>query len=218
MSFDKRVAYYKKWRYVFISILLTALIFIPWDIYFTQREIWGFNSKFLLGISIFGLPLEENLFFLAVPFACIFIFECVKYYLKGIVRKLDHYLNWYWLIAFTIICLSFIFSFSDKLYTVVVTSFALVTVIALSLFARNYMSIAIVSFVIIGLPFFIINGALTGMFTAEPVVWYNEFGISNIRIGTIPIEDFFYNILLVASSFTFYLGWQRLVLKKPIDL
>ena len=58
LSFDKRVQFYKTWPALFPAIFVNAAIFIPWDIYFTQRGVWGFNPEYLLGINFFGLPLE----------------------------------------------------------------------------------------------------------------------------------------------------------------
>src|SRR5687767_6113258 len=80
LSFDKRVAFYKTWPALFPALLINALIFIPWDVFFTQQKIWGFNPEHLLGIYFLGLPLEEILFFITVPYACIFIYECLNVY------------------------------------------------------------------------------------------------------------------------------------------
>ena len=40
-------------------------------------------------------------------------------------------------------------------------------------------------------PFFIVNSILTGTFTDKPIVWYNNTETLSVRIGTIPLEDFF---------------------------
>src|SRR5688572_25331807 len=88
LSFDKRVAFYKTWPALLPAIFLNAAIFIPWDIYFMQRGIWGFNPEYLLGINLFGLPLEEVLFFITVPYACVFIYVCLNVYFgESILQK-----------------------------------------------------------------------------------------------------------------------------------
>lgn len=55
----------------------------------------------------------------------------------------------------------------------------------------------ILTYVVCFIPFLIVNGILTGGFTKNPVVWYNEDQIIGWRIGTIPIEDSIYNMLLI---------------------
>lgn len=216
LSFDKNVNFVSRWKYAIISVIVTALIFIPWDAYFTHIGVWGFNDQYLTGIHFFGLPMEENLFFVAVPFACIFVYECVKFYLPNFVSKLDAHLSWMHLLAFNILSIILIVLYFDNLYTVSAVGGALVVINLCSLLVRNYMSAAIISYGFICIPFLFINGALTGLFTENPVVWYNPEEFSQLRFTTIPMEDFFYNIILVASSLFFYLGHQRIILKKVI--
>ena len=55
----------------------------------------------------------------------------------------------------------------------------------------------IVSYIFILIPFFIINGLLTGSFILEEIVWYNDNYNLGIRIGTIPLEDIFYGFSLL---------------------
>ncbi|MFN6039186.1 MAG: lycopene cyclase domain-containing protein, partial [Bacteroidota bacterium] len=82
LSFDKRVAFYKKWKPLFLAISIMMIIFIPWDILKTDHGVWGFNQDYICGIYFFNLPIEECLFFVCIPYACIFIYECLNYYLK----------------------------------------------------------------------------------------------------------------------------------------
>ena len=65
------------------------------------------------------------------------------------------------------------------------------------------------------LPFVLVNGALTGLFTEEPVVWYNESETMGLRFLSIPIEDFAYSLLLFLMTVNYYEMFKELLpLKK----
>lgn len=80
LSFDKKVAFYKSWKFLIYGFLIVGIPFIVWDILFTEMKVWGFNADYLTGISLYNLPIEEVLFFVVVPFACTFIYACIKEY------------------------------------------------------------------------------------------------------------------------------------------
>ena len=69
LSFDEKVGFYKSWKKLFPAILLIGFIFIVWDVLFTAWNVWGFNDSYFLGVEFLGLPLEELLFFVSIPFA-----------------------------------------------------------------------------------------------------------------------------------------------------
>ena len=54
------------------------------------------------------------------------------------------------------------------------------------------------------LPFIIVNGILTGSLTKEPIVIYNDYHNTTVRILTIPIEDFVYCFLMLGLTIWIY--------------
>ena len=82
LSFDKKVAFYKLWKYLFPAMVISGAFFILWDVLFTAQGVWGFNPKYITGINVFNLPIEEVLFFVCVPYSCVFIYEVFNAYVK----------------------------------------------------------------------------------------------------------------------------------------
>ncbi len=80
LSFDKRVHFYTSWKYLFPAMFITMTLFIVWDVIFTAQGVWGFNERYHGHIKLWGLPLEEILFFISVPYASIFTLQVLKAY------------------------------------------------------------------------------------------------------------------------------------------
>jgi lycopene cyclase domain-containing protein len=57
-----------------------------------------------------------------------------------------------------------------------------------------------ITFLIILIPFLIVNGILTGSFIEGEVVWYNNEENLGIRLFTIPIEDVFYAFSMLFAN------------------
>lgn len=65
------------------------------------------------------------------------------------------------------------------------------------------------SYLFVLIPFFIVNGILTGSFIDQEVVWYNNHENLGIRIGTIPADDLFYNMLMLLMVTSIYEGLKN---------
>tara|TARA_B100000579_G_C22134421_1_gene533508 strand:- start:220 stop:477 length:258 start_codon:yes stop_codon:yes gene_type:complete len=72
----------------------------------------------------------------------------------------------------------------------------------------NY-NIFYTSFILIMIPFTIVNGALTGLFYEQLVVWYNNSENTGIRLFTIPIEDIIYAYQLILSNLVIFKIFQE---------
>lgn len=200
LSFGKKVFFVRYWRGLFLGIAVMSLLFVPWDVWFTSLGIWGFNPDYITGVTIANLPLEECLFFIAVPYACAFIYEVLNYYMpKPVLKPIENKLT------AALIFVSFVLSvaFVDRMYTFTVFSLlALFLIWHLLINRSEFLGQFYLAFLFIQIPFFLVNGALTGMFTAEPVVWYNNAENMSLRLITIPIEDIGYNMLMLLIVIT----------------
>lgn len=189
-SFERRMYFIRHWKVVFFSITIVASLFIAWDVYFTKLGVWGFNGTYLTGIDILNLPLEEWLFFFCIPYASIFTHYAFKYFLPK--AKLP----WPVTKVVTLVLLAMItiilIVYHDRIYPLY-NSIVLGTVLFYSLLTKNReLSVFYLSYLVILVPFFIVNGVLTGSFIEEEVVWYDNTKNLGIRIGTIPVEDIGY--------------------------
>ena len=210
-SFHPKIQLYKRWHLLWPAILLSLVPFVIWDSYFTKIGVWGFNPKYLVGTYLFGLPIEEILFFVCIPYACLFTYYCFRIY-----HKTDYTLKNENLITGIFLCftLAMGITYYDRYYT----SWTAVGLVAFLLFLKfivkaRWLSLFYFSHMFLLIPFFIVNGILTGSGLDEPVVWYNNAENIGIRIFTIPFEDIFYGMLmLLLNTFLF----EYLLAKYPV--
>ena len=197
-SFESRMKYIKRWRAVFSSIVITAFFFIVWDILFTKIGVWIFNPRYHSGIEFFDLPIEEWLFFICIPYSSIFIHFAFHYFYPKVFLSDKAVRIIYWLLM--IILLPTIAVHYDKWYTVVDYSLLLLVLTYTVYRVPNVLNTFFISFLIILIPFSLVNGILTGSFIDEPVVSYNNAENLGIRLGTIPIEDIGYAFTMILMS------------------
>jgi len=209
-SFHPKIKFHKTWKGFFPAVILVGTVFVVWDMWFTSMGVWGFNPDYLSGFYIGNLPIEEVLFFFCIPYACVFTYHC-----------LDKFLNLSWDFRVEkVFCLVFSIGLifvglvnHERIYTLITfISTGLVCLTLKFLLKVDWFGKASTVYGILLLPFFIVNGILTGTGIDAPVVWYDHTENLGIRILTIPIEDAFYGfelILLVIYFSKLFLGSKK---------
>jgi len=201
-SFHPKIAFYKRRKEVFAALLWVAVPFLILDSIFTARGIWNFNPAYLTGIYLFNLPMEEIMFFVCIPYACLFTYYCLNTFRD---------LSWpaktenTFCILFSTILLLTGFIYWGKFYTssTFITT-GLFCLLLKFVFRADWFGNAVSVFCVLILPFLVVNGILTGTGLPAPVVRYNPDYHLGIRILTIPVEDFIYGFeLFLLNLFVF---------------
>jgi lycopene cyclase domain-containing protein len=197
-SFHPRLQLHKRFLWIFISILLTMVIFIPWDVIFTLHKIWGFNDTYFLGTKFLRLPIEEWLFFICIPFACVFTHYALLLYFPNL--KLNKTSTKWISNGLMALLLVLAVVNYDKWYTVINFSLAIPLTYLVYTYNIKLLQHFLLTFLVMLIPFFIVNGILTGSFIEDQVVWYNNAENLGIRMGTIPVEDSIYAYTMILCN------------------
>ena len=205
-SFSSKLKFNNYFSYLALSLLISSIPFILWDIYFTYLGVWGFNSEYHSGILLTNLPLEEILFFHIIPFCCLFTYFVLKKFDKFNLRY-----NHVVLRLFSLILLIIGLMFYERAYTLSVCLLSSLIMLNISFSKSKLNGYFFSTYILISLiPFIIVNGILTGYLDVNtPPVWYNNAEIIGLRFLTIPVEDFLYNFVLMYINymlFEFYYG------------
>jgi len=198
LSFENKLKFYKNITHVIFSIIIVGIPLLVWDAAATSRGDWSFNPSYNIGLKIAGLPLEEIIFFVTVPYAVIFLYDTYLYYISKSKREINY-------AVFILPCMLSIaasFIFRDKYYTFTVFLFLSILFLLLSITKPIFLKQRYIGLFLLFtfIPFGIENYFLTSL----PVVLYKENVIWGIRIIAIPLEDFFYSFLLITSYIYFY--------------
>ena len=202
LSFDKKVHFYTHWKFLFPSVLAVGIVYVFFDFLFTKHGIWGFNPAYLSGIYFLNLPLEEIIFFLIIPYSSIFIHYVFLAYFP--TTKLGVKTHKTIVFALITVCILLAVFNAEKAYTFYMAIKLLLALLLVLVSKSEFTRSFFISFLIVLLPFLLVNGILTGLFIPDEVVWYNDTENLGIRIFTIPVEDFgyalgllLYNLLLI---------------------
>ncbi|MGQ8870408.1 lycopene cyclase domain-containing protein [Myroides sp. TSA_177.3] len=204
-SFDSRIQFNKQFLHFFKASALVSVPFILWDIWFTHLGVWWFNTNYTIGVSIAGLPLEEMLFFIFIPFSCIFTYFVIdKYYQLDLLKSFNNLLVFTSIIILIVVGLLNI----NKIYTITTCLVSVATLFYLHFIVKSqWISKASFVYTLLMLGFFPVNGVLTGTGLENPIVNYNPKDFLGIRMFTIPVEDMVYGytqFLLIIYFFKYF--------------
>ncbi|MGE5499051.1 MAG: lycopene cyclase domain-containing protein [Syntrophothermus sp.] len=211
MSFEGRVRYYKKYKFIFSSIAAAAVPYLLWDSIAAYRGDWSFNDKYVMDFRLMHLPAEEILFFITVPYSALFVYESLCIYLKDTELKIN---KMFFTSAGLILSVSGILFF-PRYYTFTVFIFAGIFLILNAVFNIKLLrsSIYWIFILLMYVPFMIFNYILTSL----PVVEYSSNAILGYRFLTIPAEDFLYSFSMLSLNLSVYLlikkKWQKKIEK-----
>ena len=188
----------KHWKSVFLSLTIISIFFLIWDAIFTANGVWGFNPDYHLDILLFGMPIDEWMFFICIPYASIFIHYALEYFKPNLLisEKVTKLIT----LFFMVIIIPIIILNTDKAYTFVNYISLLFVLLIGFFFGLKHLQRFYISFLIILIPFFIVNGILTGTGIDSPIVWYNNAENLGIRLLTIPIEDVGYAFTMIFGN------------------
>lgn len=195
---DNRTVYYRRLPAVGLAIAVVSTWYLIWDIIVTGQGEWNFNRRYLTGVQLLNLPIEEVLFFITVPYSCLFIYEVLLYATKSSTFKLPNPIVG----AAIVVFLAASATFHRQGYTskaMASCGFFLLAASALDrslLNSKQYWAWLAICYI----PFLIVNSVLTAL----PVVEYHPRAIFGVRIFSIPLEDFFYNYSMLSFYLLFY--------------
>lgn len=201
-SFHPRLRFDREWYRFVPAVFAVAAVFIAWDAAFTRMGIWDFNSRYVTGAGLFGLPVEELLFFFCIPYACVFTYHCASVWKSDpwrpvMTRAMATVLGAGLLIIGVL--------HLDRWYTS--TTFCATGALLLWLALVRpplWLGRLLTTYLVLLIPFSVVNGLLTGSWIEEPVVRYNDAENLGIRLGSIPVEDVFYGLLLITLIVLLY--------------
>ena len=195
---NPQIKHISQWRLKLLTNTAVMIPYIIWDVLVTGSH-WHFNKTYTLDFRLFGLPIEEWLFFITVPFGCLLVWETLPSAKLSTPLRSLRYVRTVLYAALPIGI--WIFSTGKQYTGLVLFCIGLVGLTdtllrtELLLQPKTYIYLGIVSGLIL-----IFNGYLT----ARPVVLYSKAYQTGYRILTIPIEDFGYGFTLMLFNAIFY--------------
>ncbi len=206
LSFDEKIHFWTHAPAVGLAILTVGLLYLLWDAYVTARGDWQFNPVYTGSFRIAGLPIGEILFFIAIPYACLFVYEVVVGYFGTTtwfeVDPVSLYAG-----AMVFVGAAWLFRNLGYTFIAMISVAVFLSTLALS----NPALVGTSAFWIWTALSFVLFVLVDGLYTWLPTIFYNPKAMWGLRVGTIPLEDFFYNLSYLGLTLSFYLFFERIL-------
>jgi isorenieratene synthase len=183
----------RRWMPALAAIAIVAAPFVVWDVLVTGRH-WSFNPAFY-AVELAGLPLGEWFFFVTVPLACLYTWEMLS---GGVDPRPARRPSLVWSAALLFAAAGAAAWARGLEYTGLACG-AFAAALALDMADggrvvrhRRFGPFAVV---VLGC-----TAIFNGYLTARPLVLYDPRYQLDVRIGTIPVEDFVYGLALVVAN------------------
>lgn len=82
-----RARVYRRWRTVLWALVPVIVVFCLWDVVAIARDHWLYNPRFVTGIHLGNLPLEELVFFIVIPLCALLSYEAVGTVLTAVRKR-----------------------------------------------------------------------------------------------------------------------------------
>ena len=151
-SFHPKIAFYKQWKYAFPALILAAIPYLIWDQWFTQTGVWGFTPAYHGSIMIGDMPLEEVLFFLCIPYSCLFTYWSIQQLTS--IRLPERAIGPLYAVLFAVFFVMMIIGY-DQWYTLIDGAFAAVILAATYIVRRDLLRRFFPVYLLVLVPFFI---------------------------------------------------------------
>ena len=195
---DKRFESKRTFNQLIPGLFCIAALFTVWDLAFSHSLIRTFNPRYVIGFYFLGIPFEEYLLFLLIPFSITVCYEyllCIRPHVKS--KHNGNRLATALAVLFLIVAMVF----HHRSYTFYTCLFSSLLLQFNVYFLRsNFLGRYFFVFAVALVPMMLIHSVLT----SHPIIEYSHSAISGVLIGTVPFEDvvmFLLQTLLIITIF-----------------
>lgn len=74
------------YKRLLFAVIPTFLVFFVWDYYAITRGHWFFNERYVTGLRLLDIPLEEIAFFVIIPVLAIVTWEIIGKVINSLLK------------------------------------------------------------------------------------------------------------------------------------